>query len=124
MPTIHINDIDMYYESRGEGESLLLIHGLGSSTRNWELQVRYFANRYQVITCDVRGHGRTSKPPGPYSIRGFAEDVSGLLQALGIPAAHVVGISMGGMIAVAKAIDPGSAGGAPDGKRIEQAPVH
>jgi 3-oxoadipate enol-lactonase len=104
VPTLRIHDIEMYYEIHGEGEPLLLIHGLGSSTRNWEAQVRYFAPRYQVITYDMRGHGRSSKPPGPYSMRAFAEDACGLLQALGIPAAHVVGISMGGMIAFELAV--------------------
>jgi pimeloyl-ACP methyl ester carboxylesterase len=104
MPKIQINDIDMYYESAGGGEPLLLIHGLGSSSRNWERQVRYFADKYRVITYDVRGHGRSSKPPGPYSIRAFAQDASGLLQGLEIPAAHVIGISMGGMIAFELAV--------------------
>ncbi len=82
MPTIHINAIDTYYEVTGEGEPLLLIHGLGSSLRNWELQVDYFAEKYRVITYDLRGHGRSSKPPGPYSMRGFAEDAAALLSAL------------------------------------------
>jgi 3-oxoadipate enol-lactonase len=77
---------------------LLLIHGLGSSARNWELQVNYFAEKYRVITYDVRGHGRSSKPPGPYSMRTFAEDAAALLTGLEAAPAHVVGISMGGMI--------------------------
>ena len=99
MTTIQINDIDTYYENAGKGEPLLLIHGLGSSSRNWEKQVNYFAEKYRVITYDLRGHGRSSKPPGPYSMRGFAEDAAGLLTALEAAPAHVVGISMGGMIA-------------------------
>ena len=104
MATIQINDIDLYYESTGEGQPLLLIHGLGSSTRNWELQVGYFAEKYRVITFDLRGHGRSSKPPGPYSMGLFAEDTARLMQGLGIPAAHVAGISMGGMIAFELAV--------------------
>ncbi len=98
MPTIHINDIDTYYEDTGEGQPLFLIHGLGSSARNWELQARYFAEKYRVITYDLRGHGRSSKPPGPYSMRTFAEDAAALLTGLNAAPAHVVGISMGGMI--------------------------
>jgi 3-oxoadipate enol-lactonase len=99
MATIQINDIDTYYEDTGEGEPLLLIHGLGSSARNWEWQVNYLAEQYRVITYDLRGHGRSSKPTGPYSIRGFAEDAAALLTGLKAAPAHVAGISMGGMIA-------------------------
>lgn len=104
MPTIRLNDIDVYYESTGQGEPLLLIHGLGSSTRNWELQVSYFSQNYRVITYDLRGHGRTSKPPGPYGIGLFAEDTAMLMRRLGIAPAHVAGISMGGMVAFELAV--------------------
>ena len=99
MPTIHVNDIDLFYEVFGEGEPLLLIHGLGSSSRDWELQLDFFAQKYQVILVDVRGHGRSGKPPGPYSIPLFAEDIKKLLQALQLGQAHILGISLGGMIA-------------------------
>lgn len=104
MPIIQIKDIDIYYEIKGEGDPLLLVHGLGSSARNWELQVSYFAEQYRVLTYDLRGHGRSSKPAGPYSMGLFAEDTAMLMQGLGIPAAHVVGISMGGMIAFELAV--------------------
>jgi 3-oxoadipate enol-lactonase len=99
MPVLELDDIDLYYESRGDGEPLLLIHGLGSSTRDWEHQVEYFARRYQVIVFDARGHGRSGKPSGPYSMALFATDTARLLQALDVYPAHVVGLSMGGMIA-------------------------
>jgi 3-oxoadipate enol-lactonase len=104
MPTIHINDIDTYYEMTGTGEPLLLIHGLGSSARNWKLQVQYFAEKYRVITYDLRGHGRSNKPPGPYSMRIFSKDTAALLTGLEAAPAHVVGISMGGMIAFELAV--------------------
>jgi pimeloyl-ACP methyl ester carboxylesterase len=99
MPTVHINKIDLYYEITGVGESLLLIHGHGSSTRDWEMQTNFFSKKYQVITYDVRGFGQSSKPGGTYSIRLFAEDAAALLQKLEIGPVHVIGISMGGMIA-------------------------
>lgn len=99
MATFHSNGVDLYYESCGAGEPLLLLHGLGSSTRDWEMQVGQFAQHYRVIACDMRGHGRSSKPPGPYSMRAFAQDTAALLTALGTVPAHVVGLSMGGMIA-------------------------
>ena len=99
MPTIHVNDIEPYYEITGQGEPLLLIHGLGSSCRDWEKQIPHFESHYQIITFDVRGHGKSDKPSGPYSIAQFARDTAGLLGALEIESAHVAGISMGGMIA-------------------------
>ncbi len=99
MPTTQVNGIDLYYEITGKGDPLLFIHGLGSSTRDWEEQVSYFARHYQVVVFDVRGHGQSAKPAGPYSIELFASDTAKLLQNLGITRTHVVGISMGGMIA-------------------------
>jgi pimeloyl-ACP methyl ester carboxylesterase len=105
MPILRIRDIHLYYETTGQGEPLLFIHGLGSSTRDWERQVAFFCRRYQVITFDVRGHGKSDKPPGPYSVRLFAADAGALIEALGLDRVHVVGISMGGMIAFQLAID-------------------
>ena len=95
MPTIKINDIDIYYEIHGEGEPLLLIHGLGSSSRDWEYQIPQFSKLYKVITIDLRGHGKTSKPKGPYSIRGFADDVALFLEAINIKYVNILGLSMG-----------------------------
>ncbi len=105
MPTIRINDIDLNYDRRGEGEPLLFLHGLGSSSRDWELQTTYFSSRYQVITVDTRGHGRSEKPPGPYTIDLFARDIVELHKALELGPVHVVGLSMGGMIAFQLAVD-------------------
>ena len=105
MPTLRSNGIDLYYETAGQGEPLLLLHGLGSRSEDWQLQVPAFAQRYRVVAADMRGHGRTSKPPGPYSVPMMAADVLGLLDGLGLAAAHVVGLSMGGMIAFQMAVD-------------------
>lgn len=102
MAIARVRDLDVYYEVHGEGnaEPLLLIHGLGSSTEDWEPQVSFFARRYKVVTYDVRGHGRTDKPKALYSVRLFSEDAAALIQHLGLGGAHVMGISMGGMIAL------------------------
>ena len=105
MPKEKVNDIEMYYELIGEGEPLLLIHGLGSSTRDWEFQVPTFSQKYQVITIDIRGHGKTDKPKGAYSMKLFTEDISELIKKLGIYATHVLGISLGGGIAFQFAVD-------------------
>lgn len=104
MPKLHIRDIDLYYEVTGQGEPLLVIHGLGSCTRDWERQVAFFSPHFQVINFDLRGHGKSDKPSGPYSISLFAEDTADLLKALGITSAHIVGISLGGMIAFQLAV--------------------
>lgn len=105
MPHLTLNHTPIYYEITGQGDPLLFIHGLGSSGRDWELQVPHFAQNYRVITVDVRGHGQSGKLPGPYSVSQFAEDVAALMQALNITPAHVVGISMGGMIAFQLAVN-------------------
>lgn len=105
MPAQRVNGIEMVYETAGQGEALLLLHGLGSRSEDWQLQLPAFVSRYRVVVADMRGHGRTSKPPGPYSVPMMAADVLGLLDALGIDAAHVVGLSMGGMIAFQMAVD-------------------
>jgi pimeloyl-ACP methyl ester carboxylesterase len=105
MPKLDVNGTHLYYQVTGKGQPLLLIHGLGASARDWEPQVAYFAPRYQVVTPDVRGHGQSDKPPGPYSVPLFASDTGALISGLGIGPAHVVGISMGGMIAFQLAVD-------------------
>src|SRR5690349_844449 len=104
MPTLRINDVDLYYESHGAGEPVLLIHGLGSRTLGWEPQVAALAARYHLIAFDVRGHGRSSKPRQRYSVALFADDTAALIRALDLGAVHVVGISMGGMIAFQLAV--------------------
>ncbi len=105
MPISKLRDIDVYYEVHGAGAPVLLLHGLGSSTEDWEPQVADLSRRWQVITCDVRGHGRTSKPRGRYTLQQFAEDAAALLEFLNCGAAHVVGLSMGGCIAFQLALD-------------------
>jgi len=105
MPTLHVNGIDLHYERVGEGQPVLFIHGLGSSSRDWEMQVPRFSKQYQVITFDLRGHGQSEKPRGPYTMSLFARDTAELVKSLGVAPVHVVGISLGGMIAFQLAVD-------------------
>src|SRR5690349_9844570 len=105
MPTVQVNSIRLYYEIHGTGQPLVFIHGLGSSTRDWEAQVPEFSKSYQVVTFDLRGHGRSGKPAGPYSMAMFSADLADLLETLDIAAAHVVGLSLGGAIAFQFALD-------------------
>ncbi len=88
----------LHYEEYGHGAPVVLVHGLGSSTRDWEYQLPELAKHYRVIALDVRGHGRSDKPRERYSIAGFAEDVAALIEHCQLGAVHLVGISMGGMI--------------------------
>ncbi|MDL1895829.1 alpha/beta fold hydrolase [Anaerolineae bacterium CFX7] len=104
MAKTQANGIQLYYEIHGQGQPLLFIHGLGSSARDWEFQVAEFARTYQVIVLDLRGHGKSDKPAGPYSMALFAQDIAELLKALGISQAHVVGLSLGGGIAFQLAV--------------------
>ena len=105
MPTATIDGVALHYEVHGAGEPLLLIHGLGSSALDWEEQVLAFSRSHRVIAFDLRGHGRSERPAGPYSIARFAADAAGLLRELGVAQAHVVGISLGGAIAFQLALD-------------------
>ncbi len=104
MAYLQVGDVALYYERVGQGEPVVFIHGLGSSARGWAFQVPFFSQEYQVVVLDVRGHGRSEKPPGPYSIPQSAEDVAGLIERLGTIPAHVVGLSMGGMIGLQLAV--------------------
>ena len=99
MPTIYVNDITMYYEIHGEGEPLVLIPGLPIDVTAFRQIISELAKHYRIIVFDNRGAGRTDKPDMPYSIGMMADDTAGLLAALGIQRAHVLGVSMGGRIA-------------------------
>jgi 3-oxoadipate enol-lactonase len=105
MAIARVNGIEIFYETAGEGDPVLLIHGLGSCTLDWEYQIPDFAQSHRVIAMDVRGHGQSGKPAGPYSVKQFAEDAAALLEHLQAAPAHIVGLSMGGMIAFQMAVD-------------------
>lgn len=105
MPHADVNDISLYYEEEGPGEPLILLHGLGTDGRSWEYQRDYFAREFRVMVVDVRGHGRSARPPGPYSVSQFAADIFALLDQLHIDRFHLVGLSMGGMIGFQMAVD-------------------
>lgn len=100
-----VNGIELSYETSGQGQPLLFIHGLGSSTRDWEYQVSSFAHDFQVVTFDLRGHGQSTKSPGPYTIPLFAADTAAFIRALNLGPTHVVGLSLGGVIAFQLALD-------------------
>ncbi len=104
MPTVVIDSCELHYERSGSGQPLLLIHGLGSSTRDWEFQLPALEPHCEVIRVDLRGHGRSAKPRRPYSMPRFAADIAGLLRELKVGPAHVIGLSLGGMVAFELAV--------------------
>lgn len=105
MPTQHINRIDLHYGISGSGPPLLFIHGLGSSCQDWEKQLVFFSPDFTVLTIDLRGHGKSGKPPGPYSIKQFADDTACLLIDLNLGPVHCIGLSLGGTTGLQLALD-------------------
>jgi pimeloyl-ACP methyl ester carboxylesterase len=105
MTKLRVFDIDLYYEIIGEGDPILFIHGLGSSTRDWEEQIEYFSKRYQVVVFDVRGHGKSDKPKTGYHMDDMANDVSAVMDKLGVEKAHFVGSSMGVEVGLSMAVN-------------------
>lgn len=87
------------WEERGSGDPLLLIQGLGYARWSWEPIVAGLAELYRVLTFDNRGIGESDKPAGPYTARAMAQDALQVLDEAGIKRSHVLGASLGGMIA-------------------------
>ncbi len=93
-----VNGTQLYYEMAGSGHPLVFIHGFTLDTRMWDDQFEIFAKRYRVLRYDARGFGKSSLPTTePYT---HPEDLRALMTHLGIDHAHIVGLSMGGLIAV------------------------
>ena len=99
------NTIDLVYTEAGQGDPLLFIHGLGGSRADWELQIPAMTPHFRVITPDLRGHGLSAKPVGPYRIELFAADVAALLCRIEAQPVHVVGMSLGGAVAQQLTLD-------------------
>ena len=101
MPVATVNDIELNYKLEGDGEeTIVLVNGLADDLETWVLQVDDFlAEGYRVLRFDNRGIGSSTKPAGPYSSRMLADDAKALVDSLGITDFHLMGVSMGGMIA-------------------------
>ena len=102
MPTLPVNGIDLYYEEVGDGAALIFLHEFAGDYRSWEPQMRFFARRYRCITLSYRGYPPSSVPhdPDAYSQDILLDDVTGLMDALGIDQAHICGLSVGANSAV------------------------
>ena len=99
MPTVKTNGIEMHYEERGSGEPVICIMGITAPGGVWEAHASVWEKHFRCILGDNRGVGLSDKPAGPYSSAMMADDYAGLMDALGIKKAHIVGCSMGGIIA-------------------------
>ena len=105
MPTIRVSDLDIDYRIDGDGDqTLVLVNGLADTKESWAAQVPAFAERYRVVSYDNRGVGGTTVTGGPYTTAQMAEDLHGLADALDLDRFHLLGTSMGGMIAQEYAI--------------------
>lgn len=103
---VKINEIHINYETYGgEGDVIMFSHSLGTNLLMWEPQVNALRDRYKILCFDTRGHGESDVPDGPYTLEGLAEDAIKLLDILGIEKVHWVGLSMGGMIGQAVALN-------------------
>ncbi len=127
MTAVAPSGVRIAWERRGSGEPLLLVHGLGYARWGWEPVADGLADANEVVLFDNRGIGESDAPAGPYRVSDMAEDAVAVLDAAGLERAHVLGTSLGGMIALQLALDhpervdrlvlscttPGGAGAAP-----------
>jgi len=112
MPHARVGDIDLFYELVDYAEPwkaapapIVLIHGLGGDQTFWLYQVPAFCAHFPVLSVDLRGHGQSAKPDRDFSIVDLARDVVRLLRGLGVERAHIVGLSLGGVVAQQFALD-------------------
>lgn len=99
MPYTRNGAVRLYYETFGDGSPLVLIMGLGGNIQAWGLQIASLASRHRLIVFDNRGAGRSDKPDEPYDMASFAADTIAVMDAADVSSAHILGVSMGGLIA-------------------------
>jgi hypothetical protein len=105
MSTLAVGDIKISYGTVGTGEPVLLLHGQGCHANDWDLQIAALSKKYRVFYPDMRGHGGSSVPKGPYTMAMLAADMAGLCRALSLGPCHVVGHSLGGAVGLQLALD-------------------
>lgn len=107
MPKIEVNGVNLYYELHGPETAPILVLNNGiimNAATSWVYQTRALSAHYRSLQYDCRGQGQSDHPESPCSMQGHADDLSGLLDALGIEKAHIAGISYGGEVAQAFAL--------------------
>ncbi len=105
MPYVKRNDVQVYYESYGQGSPIVFLHPFSTNANIWHFQTFAFAQQHQCIIIDHRGHGRSDKPAAGFAIEEQAADVVAVLDDAGIDQAVLVGNSIGGMIAMQVNLD-------------------
>ena len=102
MPDIEIDGARIWYtiDGRDDAPALLLIHSLGTSHALWDQQLPPLVDRYRLIRYDMRGHGKSSAPPGEFTIEQLGHDALAVLDAAGATTAVVCGISLGGLTSI------------------------
>jgi len=98
MPKVKVNDIEMYYEIHGEGEPLLMLHGITGSTQMWNNYVNDYKQHFQLIIPDLRGHGKSTNSSKEFTAKQSAHDIIALLGHLGVTEIKGIGCSTGGDI--------------------------
>jgi pimeloyl-ACP methyl ester carboxylesterase len=104
MPSVDVGGLAMYYEVHGDGPWLVVILGLGAAVSEFPGLIGDLAQGRRVLAFDNRGAGRSGQPDSPYSVEMMADDTAGLMRAVGIDQADVLGISLGGRIALELAV--------------------
>lgn len=99
MPVLTCNGLELFYAERGEGVPLIFLNGLAGDNQYWHGQLRAFSKRFRCLALDNRDAGQSSYSASAYRIADLAGDVAGLMEHLNLPPAHIVGLSLGGMIA-------------------------
>ncbi|MBM3342839.1 MAG: alpha/beta fold hydrolase [Betaproteobacteria bacterium] len=105
MPKAAVAGGEIYYEDAGQGEPVVFSSGLNGVSRYWKPQVALFSKHFRVITYDHRGTGQSDRIQREFSVDQMAEELVGLMDALNIPKAHIVGMSTGGAIGQTIAIE-------------------
>ena len=103
MPLIRTNEVELFYDLTGPENAPVVAfsNSIGTTLEMWDRQVPALSDRYRCLRYDTRGHGRSQVLDQPVTIGDLADDLAGLLDALGVEKAHIVGLSLGGMTAQA-----------------------
>jgi pimeloyl-ACP methyl ester carboxylesterase len=98
--TVEVNGVNLWYRTSGDGEPVMQIHGAGFGHYNFDPATPELSKHFLVVDYDMRGYGRSDRPVQSYDMEVWADDLAGLMEALGVGRAHIHGTSMGGMIAI------------------------
>jgi 3-oxoadipate enol-lactonase len=120
------SEVTLYYETAGEGETVAFVGEAGYGAWQWGWQYPEVAGPFEAVAHDIRGTGRSDAPPGPYSVDALAADLDTVLAAVGARRVHLVGVGLGGMVALRHAREYGRAatlslfGTAPNGETVDE----